>query len=173
MIVETPVLQDHFDNFTQNVKKPGYEMTKISSKYNSSIHQCKGTCSHLTSKNGHPKSQSRKSHNFDAENYISSSVCSKFNGIPTTEGGFATYSNISAVPNHHEDEVVYSSADEIAANLMQHGKAKEQNPKSQKAIVGRYNESFGNNELQVDTSSNALLLKDICEIAKTSNYEQN
>lgn len=122
-------LKEHINEFRRNratSNKKGFEATKMSSKeYNSSIHQCKPTCHHAIINND-VKGSYNDAYSND-ENIPgcitneSETISSKFNGIlPQHENGFATYSNISAVPNHHDDEIMYSSVEEIAANMINH-----------------------------------------------------
>ena len=180
---------NEFKKFKQRSATIGNEGGKNSSKeYNSSIHQCKPTCSHRASSNQIPRHLTEECNRFeikeDVENCItngSETVSSKFNGInPHIENGFVTYSNISAVPNTHEDDIVYSSTEGRAAEMIsknQFANGNGSNTHSHKLLPRRYNDSFGQNELRVDTSPNALLLKDICEAAactvKYTNYQNH
>lgn len=171
-----------FKKAKQRSTTVGADGGKNSSKeYNSSIHQCKPTYSHQASSNQIPRHLTEDCNRFeikeDVENCItngSETVSSKFNGTnPLIENGFVTYSNISAVPNTHEDDIVYSSTEGRAAEMISKNQflnGTESNTHSHKLLPRRYNDSFGQNELRVDTSPSALLLKDICEAACTVKY---
>lgn len=152
-----------------------YEMMRLSSNdYNSSIHQCKATCSDMASSHAAESQMVRECNNYEFNTEIencltngSETASSKFNGVNfMKENGFATYSNISTVPNIIEADAGYSSADEVAAELInkkRFEKPKSNNTRTYSQIIlpQRYGNSFVHNELQVDTSRNAMMMKDI------------
>jgi hypothetical protein len=147
------------------------EATKMSSReYNSSIHQCKPTCAHRTSSNGVDRQLGKDFKKFEINTELdncftngsetASSKFNEFNFHKPNEG--ATYSNISMAHNHNDEDMVYSSAEELAADMITKKRFEDRShTQSHVFFPKRYNDSFGQNELKLDTSSNALLLKDI------------
>lgn len=158
---QEPALKQHLNEFNKLKSNQLSTQVKTSSKeYNSSIHQCKPTRAHEFGVSDlQLPPETRNYLDVDACGGTDSvSLSSKYTDIPKSTH-FATYSNISVVPNHNDEN--YSSAEEIAVNLMSH-QIKE-NKVFKQVNQGRYNESFGNNELRVDTGPNAFLLNDICD----------
>ena len=172
-------LQHHLENFNKRSnsrQKSGAELIKESSKeYNSSIHQCKPMQSHGIYP---PRQLTEDCDNFEIKEDIdnvmtngSESENSKFNGINPNKFAFGTHSNISLVPANHEEEI--SSSDELAVNMMNRNYQKGNHVSSYRQFPHpqRYNKSFVKQTgLKVDTSPNALLLKDIWEAAHTAKY---
>ena len=174
-------LQQHLENFnnrSNSRQKSGVELIKESSKeYNSSIHQWKPTLSHGVYIP--PRQLTEDCENFeikeDIDNVItneSESENSKFSGMNPNKGAFGPPSNLSAVPVHYEEEI--SSSDELAVNMMNKNYKKSNHANSYKQLpyAQRYNKSFVKNGLKVDTSPNALLLKDIWEATHTTKYSK-
>lgn len=168
-------LQTHIENFKRKRKEgqnQDYRISKISTidqnkcickSHYSSIHKCKPTCSQGLSfndvkKTGHFNGKIEK----ELDNFITGGSITSSERIENGMNEFATYSNISAVPNH-VDDYVYSSVGEMA-ELMTHEKENDNlGFKRIKKQQSRYNDSFGVKELEVNTSPAVLLLKDICE----------
>ena len=167
-------LKTHFDNFTMEKQEglaQNYEITPTSRvptqdqnkcicrSHYSSIHRCKPTCIQGPSFN-----EVKRTGKFNGgvgnemDNFMRSQSITSSERIGNGNNEFTTYSNISAVPNH-ADEYVYSSVDEMAELMNTEKENKHYGFKRIKKQQSRYNDSFGVNELNVDTSPNALLLK--------------
>lgn len=149
----------------------GFEANKTSSReYNSSIHQCKPTYAHRTSSNGLERQLAKEIKRFEINTELdncftngsetASSKVNEFNFHRPNE--CAPYSNISVVHNHNEGDMVYSSAEELAAEMITKKRLEDHShTQSHILLPKRYNDSFGQSDLRLDTSPNALLLKDI------------
>lgn len=162
-----------FGGTTRNINMRNFNerASKVSSDaYKSSIHQC-----HENKLNASKSSIDQQLlltepyNNFELNDELdncitngSETLSSKFNGhLKQDQNAFASHDNISVVPNYLEDPN-YSSTEEIAADFMKNTKFHSNyNTKSQKSIQGRYDGSSEGRKLKVDTSPNALMLKDI------------